>query len=177
MSLHRSLNQPKLDPNHGNTCNRAVDLKRMAVFKKSQPVGQPYATKEVQLRQKSDLIHSSFFLLLLLFINCLVDHHYWHPVVSGMIYLEALSWYRSGFPNKFCAKNSRTMAMPNGRAMCGLRKYVLGWMLVITSAHLDIMESPLRCISDATASSRMGYLQCHGQRCVLRAAVGKSIGL
>jgi hypothetical protein len=39
-----------------------------------------------------------------------------------------------------------------------LKKYVLGCMLVMISAHLAMKASPLRCTSEAMASMMMGYL-------------------
>lgn len=40
-----------------------------------------------------------------------------------------------------------------------LKKYVLGCMHVMISAHLAMNASPLRCTSEAMASMMMGYLQ------------------
>ena len=45
----------------------------------------------------------------------------------------------------FWFQTSRTSAMPKGMATSGRRKYVFGRMLVITSAHFDIIASPLAC--------------------------------
>ena len=91
------------------------------------------------------------------------------------------------YAHTFWFQTSRTSAMPRGIATSGRRKYVFGRMLVITSAHLDIIASPLACtqqtqpevrevlavkwlwLSDKMQSDMMSYVVmswCSRQQCL-----------
>jgi hypothetical protein len=93
------------------------------------------------------------------YLLCLVDISIWtahdlHGRLTSVRRLDALCIFAAmasehlhldtgGDTLTFWFQTSRTSAMPRGIATSGRRKYVFGRMLVITSAHFDIMASPL----------------------------------